>query len=248
MFHPNGPTFWELARQALSSTQRGYDLLAPKFDYTPFRTPDALLEAVAPHIGEPASLGSALDVCCGTGAAMRMLRPLCRERVVGIDFSSNMIEVARQKTADAPGNASLEFVMGNVLEMPFEREFDVAVCFGALGHILPKDQERFVDQVAKSLKPGGRFIFVTSHMPSLFSLQYWLARGFNAAMHARNFLVRPPFVMFYLTFLVPESIELLERRGFQVEVLEGVFPKPFQGACLVIGRLEGEKAETTDGR
>ena len=39
MFHPQGPTFWELARQALSSTQRGYDLLAPKFDFTPFRTP-----------------------------------------------------------------------------------------------------------------------------------------------------------------------------------------------------------------
>src|SRR5690242_17323879 len=27
MFHPNGPTFLELAVQALSSTERGYDLL-----------------------------------------------------------------------------------------------------------------------------------------------------------------------------------------------------------------------------
>ena len=40
MFHAKGPTFWELAVQALSSTEHGYDLLAPKFDYTPFRTPD----------------------------------------------------------------------------------------------------------------------------------------------------------------------------------------------------------------
>ena len=34
MFHPNGPSFFELVEQALSSTERGYDLLAPKFDYT----------------------------------------------------------------------------------------------------------------------------------------------------------------------------------------------------------------------
>ncbi|MGO9081297.1 MAG: hypothetical protein ACLQDY_20030, partial [Streptosporangiaceae bacterium] len=30
----------ELAMQALSSVEGGYDLLAPKFDHTPFRTPD----------------------------------------------------------------------------------------------------------------------------------------------------------------------------------------------------------------
>ena len=47
MFHAKGPTFWELAVQAMSSTERGYDLLAPKFDYTPFRTPQFLLDAVA---------------------------------------------------------------------------------------------------------------------------------------------------------------------------------------------------------
>lgn len=40
MFHPKGPSFVELAKQCLSSTERGYDLLAPKFDYTPFRTPE----------------------------------------------------------------------------------------------------------------------------------------------------------------------------------------------------------------
>ena len=59
MFHEKGPTLLELARQALSSTEHGYDLLAPKFDYTPFRTPDAILDAVAPHIGPPRSVGRA---------------------------------------------------------------------------------------------------------------------------------------------------------------------------------------------
>src|SRR5476651_2539395 len=110
MFHPNGPTFWELAVQALSSTERGYDLLAPKFEYTPFRTPDDILAKVAEHLQRLAPFGAGLDICCGTGAGMRMLRPLCRERVVGLDVSAGMLAEARRLTADAPGAAPLQFV------------------------------------------------------------------------------------------------------------------------------------------
>jgi len=258
MFHPQGPTFWELARQALSSTERGYDLLAPKFDYTPFRTPDSLLEFVAPLIGPPQSIDSALDLCCGTGAGMKMLRPHCRERVVGIDFSHGMLEIAREATA-APvwaaglqpqleldrksmatvaSDADLQFVHGNVLDLPFTSEFDVAVCFGALGHILRRDEAAFVQQIAKALRPGGRFVFITARRPSRLSLVYWLARGFNAAMHVRNACVKPPFVMFYLTFLLPEATKLLEVHGFRVAIHENIFPRPFRRACVVVATLE----------
>ena len=239
MFHPQGPTFWELARQALSSTERGYDLLAPKFDYTPFRTPDSLLELVAPLIGDKQSIDSALDLCCGTGAGMKMLRPLCRKRLVGIDFSHGMLEVARDDLADAPSDADLEFVYGNVLDLPFTGEFDLAVCFGALGHILPRDEAAFVQQIAKALRPGGRFVFITASRPSRLSLIYWLARGFNAAMHVRNACIKPPFIMFYLTFLLPEATQLLEQHGFHVAIHENVFPRPFQRACVVVATLRG---------
>ena len=47
MFWPQGPSVRELAVQALSSVEGGYDLLAPKFDHTPFRTPDDVLDATA---------------------------------------------------------------------------------------------------------------------------------------------------------------------------------------------------------
>jgi ubiquinone/menaquinone biosynthesis C-methylase UbiE len=234
MFHPNGPTFFELAVQALSSTQRGYDLLAPKFDYTPFRTPQRLLDAVGEHLKALGPFASGLDVCCGTGAAMALLRPHCRERVVGIDFSRGMLEVGRQRTAEAPGDARLEFVRGDVLAMPFESAFDIAVSFGAFGHILQKDEPRFVAEIARVLKPGGRFVFVTTHMPSLKSPHYWFSRLFNGAMRVRNFLISPPFIMYYLTFLLPEVETLLRRHGFQVEVREMGFQGPWSVARLVI--------------
>jgi SAM-dependent methyltransferase len=215
MFHPDGPTLGELAVQALSSTERGYDLLAPKFDHTPFRTPDAVLDAAAAALAPHAPFGSGLDLCCGTGAAMRMLRPLCRDRVVGLDVSRGMLEAGRRR---AGPDAGFDWVRADALDVPFGPAFDVVVCFGALGHFLERDQPRLVAQAAGLLRPGGRFVFVTSHMPPAWSARYWLARGFNAAMHVRNLLVSPPFVMYYLTFLLPGARELLEREGLDVEV------------------------------
>jgi ubiquinone/menaquinone biosynthesis C-methylase UbiE len=234
MFHPKGPTFYELAVQALSSTQRGYDLLAPKFDYTPFRTPQALLDAVGEQLLALGPFDAGLDICCGTGAAMAMLRPHCRQRVVGIDFSQGMLEVARQRTADVPGEARLEFVRGDVLAMPFAADFDLAVSFGAFGHILPKDEPRFVAEIARVLKPGGRFVFITTHLPPLTSPHYWFSRLFNAAMHVRNFFIKPEFIMYYLTFLLPEVGELLRRHGFEVEVRDMGFSGMWSAARLVI--------------
>jgi SAM-dependent methyltransferase len=234
MFHPQGPTFHELAVQALSSTERGYDLLAPKFEYTPFRTPPPILDAVGEHLRALAPFDSGLDLCCGTGAGLRMLRPLCRERVVGIDISRGMLEVCRQWTADAPGTAPIELVRGNVLALPFRAEFDLAVSFGAFGHILRRDEPQLVSEIARVLRPGGRFVFVTSPWPPVLSLRYWLARGFNAAMRVRNFLIRPPFIMYYLTFLLPEVGDLLRQHGFTVEVRELGHGVPWRDLRLVI--------------
>ncbi|MEU7148048.1 methyltransferase domain-containing protein [Streptomyces sp. NPDC045456] len=95
MFTPEGPTLRELTVQALSSVERGYDLLAPKFDHTPFRTPDRILDATAEALRGLGPFGSGLDVCCGTGAGMGVLRSLCRERIVGADFSTGMLAAAR---------------------------------------------------------------------------------------------------------------------------------------------------------
>lgn len=234
MFHPQGPTFFELAEQALSSTQRGYDLLAPKFDFTPFRTPDDLLEAVAGHLRGLGPFGSGLDVCCGTGAAMRVLRPFCRDRVVGVDFSRGMLEICRQRLADAPGTARVQLVRANALALPFGEAFDVAVCFGALGHILRRDEPRFVAEVARVLRPGGRFVFVTGYLPPVWSVRYWFARLFNGAMRVRNFLISPPFIMYYLTFLLPEVKGLLRRHGLEVEERPVAAEGPWARFRLVI--------------
>lgn len=215
MFHPEGPSLLALTRQALSSTVRGYDLLAPRFDYTPFRTPPDLLALVAPHFGE---VDRALDVCCGTGAAMIALRPHVRDEVVGIDFSPGMLEEARRRVAHAPGSARPTFLQGDALEMDFQGEFDLVTCFGAFGHILEQDQLRFVQRIHRALKPGGRFVFVTTEHPPLLNHKALIYRVFNAVMRVRNRIWKPEFIMYYLTFLLPEVRWLLEEVGFRVHV------------------------------
>jgi ubiquinone/menaquinone biosynthesis C-methylase UbiE len=225
MFHPEGPTLRELAEQALSSTDRGYDLLAPKFDLTPFRTPDFILERVAEEIGaDPRPVERSIDVCCGTGAAVRWLRPLTSQEVIGIDRSRGMLEEARRRLADAPGSARVRLVQGDALDLPFAGAFDLATCFGAFGHILERDEPRFVDRVARILKPGGRFVFVTSGRVPLLSPWRWAAHAFNATMRVRNALMKPEFIMYYLTFQLPEARRHLENRGFDVDVKAGFVP------------------------
>jgi ubiquinone/menaquinone biosynthesis C-methylase UbiE len=149
-----------------------------------------------------------------------------------------MLDVARRCTDQAPGDAVIELVRGNVLHLPFRAAFDVAVCFGALGHILPQEQPQFVAQVARVLKPGGRFLFVTAPLPSRWSRQYWLARAFNAVLSLRNFLLSPPFTMYYLTFLLSDAVALLGQHGFSVHVHHGMFTGHFRHLRLVIGVLD----------
>jgi ubiquinone/menaquinone biosynthesis C-methylase UbiE len=229
VFHPDGPSLYELAIQALSSTDRGYDLIAPKFDYTPFRTPDALLERALRELGP---VDRAIDLCCGTGAGVRALRPHVAREIVGIDRSAGMLEEAARRIGDL-SNPTITLVQGDVLAHDFRDEFDAATCFGAFGHILESDEPRFVASVRKALKIGGRFVFVTSEMPPLSSPAYWAARGFNGVMRVRNAILKPEFVMYYLTFLLPRARELLEREGFDVRADRGLFEHPFERAVLV---------------
>lgn len=231
MFHPAGPTFFELARQALCSTERGYDLLAPKFDVTPFRTPDEILEPLGRFLRDAPPV-RALDLCCGTGAVLSVLAPIAREMVVGVDFSGGMLRVARSRLAG--GRARL--VRAEALAPPFESAFDLVTCFSALGHFLPAQHAALVRAVRTCLVPGGRFVFATGTMPDVSSSSYWLSRAFNAFMHVRNAIWSPPFVMYYLSFLLPEAREILEREGFTVETRSGLFGVTFARVVLVEAR------------
>jgi SAM-dependent methyltransferase len=156
---------------------------------------------------------------------LEVLQPLAQEIAVGLDFSWGMLGVARATGAS--------LVRANALAPPFAGAFDLVTCFSALGHFLPSEQPALVRSIREVLRPGGRFVFETGRMPKWSSRGYWIARGFNAAMHVRNAVWRPPFIMYYLTFLLPKARILLEREGFEVRVEEGIFDPPYEHYLLV---------------
>lgn len=109
--------------------------------------------------------GSGLDVCCGTGEmAFQMKKkvgPL--GRVVGLDFTENMLAIANKKLAETD-LVNLEFVQGDAMNMPFEDDtFDAATNGFALRNVL--DIPKTIQEMTRVVKPGGRVVCIDVSRP-----------------------------------------------------------------------------------
>jgi ubiquinone/menaquinone biosynthesis C-methylase UbiE len=101
-----------------------------------------------------------LDLCCGEGCNARILARK-GARVVGVDFSQEMIALAEQKEkTDKLGIRYLVSDAADLKELESER-FDVVTCFMALMDI--EHYEDAISQVARVLKKNGRFVFSITH-------------------------------------------------------------------------------------
>jgi len=89
-----------------------------------------------------------LDACCGTGDLTIAARAAGGDPV-GLDFSERMLDRARRKAPD------LEWVRGDMLELPFEDEsFDVATVGFGVRNVA--DLEQGFAELRRVLRPGGR--------------------------------------------------------------------------------------------
>jgi SAM-dependent methyltransferase len=93
----------------------------------------------------------ALDVPCGNG---RHAIELARRGIAmtGVDLSAGFLAEARA------ADSSLEWVHGDMRALPWAERFDAAYCWGnSFSYFDPGECQRFLDAVARVLKPGGRF-------------------------------------------------------------------------------------------
>ena len=98
--------------------------------------------------------GTAMDLGCGTGVLCRILQS-AGIRAAGMDFSSGMIDIARQDSPDIP------FDVADMITYRPDRQFDLVTCTGdALNHIGQlSDIQRIFQNVYRYTSPGGYFIF-----------------------------------------------------------------------------------------
>jgi demethylmenaquinone methyltransferase / 2-methoxy-6-polyprenyl-1,4-benzoquinol methylase len=97
--------------------------------------------------------GSALDVACGSGKLTDLLARISGPggRVVGLDFSPQMLEIARR---DHPG---IEFLEGDALKLPFEEGvFDASTIGFGLRNLA--DPVQGLREMLRVIKPGGRAV------------------------------------------------------------------------------------------
>ena len=97
---------------------------------------------------------SLLDLCCGTGALTRdAAAKVPRGRVVGIDFTPQMLDVARSNTQ----STNVEYLEGDALALPFDdAQFDGATMGFSMRNVV--DVGACLREVARVLKPGAVFV------------------------------------------------------------------------------------------
>jgi len=147
-----------------------------------------------------------LDLGCGVGHTLRRVAPKVR-LAIGADATAGMLEGARTlMSREGIGNVAL--VVSAAESLPFlDGWFDGVACRLAAHHFA--DVPRAFAEVARVLKPGGRFVLSDNYAPDDPELDRWIntLEALRDPSHVRE-------------HTVPEWRALLERAGFRVTAEE----------------------------
>jgi ubiquinone/menaquinone biosynthesis C-methylase UbiE len=92
-----------------------------------------------------------LDVACGTGNAT-LPAAKTGARVTGLDFAPGLLDIARERAADAM--VEIDFVEGDAQKLPFDdSSFDRVV--STFGHMFAPDHRRTADEMKRVLRGSG---------------------------------------------------------------------------------------------
>ena len=112
-------------------------------------------------IGDPNGL-AVLDVACGEGFYTRRVRRRGAARVAGVDLSQGMIDLARKQEADQ--RLGIEYVVGDACALASSEEYDLVVSAYLLNYARDRGElGAMCAGIARSLKPGGRFVTVNGN-------------------------------------------------------------------------------------
>lgn len=107
---------------------------------------------ISPLLGAALSGTSVLEVCCGDARHERLVRSLGARSYVGLDINDAMLASARAQR-------NVAVVMGDAALLPIRsRSVEVVLLCEAFGHI--HRPSRFLLDLVRVLRPGGRFVWV----------------------------------------------------------------------------------------
>jgi phosphatidylethanolamine/phosphatidyl-N-methylethanolamine N-methyltransferase len=171
--------------------ERVYEKLASFYDvvFGPTLHPGRLeaIERMQIHSGD-----RVLEVGVGTGINLSLYPRDCQ--VTGIDFSSSMLEKARERV-DKHGLTTVRLLQMDAADLKFDHStFDI-VYAPYLISVVP-DPVKVAAEMRRVCRPGGRIVFL-NHFRSENPVLSWIERlispftihiGFKADLHLKNFL------------------------------------------------------------
>ena len=162
----------------------------------------------------------AFDVCCGTGdLALELRRRIGPDgRVVGSDFSEQMLDLARAKSGEQ--GLPVEFGWADALDLPYgDGSFDaVTVGFGARNLA---DLDAGIAEMARVLRPGGRIVILEITRPQREPLASFYGLWFDRVVPLLGNVAGDPDAYSYLpesvrSFPAPDALAgKIDAAGFQ---------------------------------
>lgn len=196
------------------------------------------LESVFSRLGADPHGGVCVEVGCGFGRMTGVLAERF-DRVVAVDVSPRMLDLARENVA--AGNVEFVLVSGAALERLADGSAEVLLCYLVLQHLpARKVVESYLAEFGRVLAPGG-LAFV--QLPVL--VDGWRARAFRrarglavplSAAARRQVARRPAYRGFRLT--ESELERALARGGLRAAARDVSETSPYRYAREVFLKLE----------
>lgn len=122
-----------------------------------------------------------LDIATGTGDLAILMANTNAEKIIGLDISAGMLEVGRKKVEEKKLSNTIELVLGDSENMPFEDNYFDAITVG-FGVRNFENLEKGFAEILRVLKPNGVFVILETSVPDKFPYK----QGYN--FYSKNIL------------------------------------------------------------
>ena len=163
-----------------------------------------------------------VDLCCGTGkSTLSFLSKITTGKVICVDNSEGMLEVAKDKFAQEIANGKVEISLQDAMHLNFAPN-SVDAIFMAYGLRNMPNYEQCVINLYSILKPGGQLVIHDySLSDNWFAKPLWKILGYGFIVPFCTVVSGSANIYTYLiksvsNFLNPSQIKtLLEKNGFE---------------------------------
>lgn len=98
-----------------------------------------------------------LDLGCGPGLYSELLAKRGHS-ITGVDYSENSIQYAINQAKEK--QLDIEYIHQNYMDLDYENQFDLVILiYLDFCVLLPQEREKVLENIYRSLKKGGQFIF-----------------------------------------------------------------------------------------